>query len=336
MEPVLKTYSTPLAPPAVLSACPICGEGMSGKIYYPREMMFGSRKQYRYILCSQCGTLWCADPVDPKEAYPEGYYSFALDRETGGLKKSLHKILAKTRVLKPVSVLINRLRLMRAEPHLLPLFRQARVTRRSRILDVGCGAGALLIRLHDAGFASLAGIDPNISSDIDYPCGIKIRKQRIFDISENYDAIILNHVLEHVSNPIESLRHLRAHIDADGYIMASVPLIDCYAFRKYMADFASIDAPRHIFVPSLSAMYKLAADSGLRVEKVVYYSGRFQFAVSEAHAGDVATNELSALKEPDGGTKKGNIKEYASLDKFARHLNRTQDGDRAAFLMKRT
>ncbi|MEM0939861.1 MAG: hypothetical protein AAGI25_08730 [Bacteroidota bacterium] len=49
----------------------------------------------------------------------------------------------------------------------------------SKILDVGLGAGRLLLKLNEYGFENLTDIDPFIERDIVYENGVKIYKNQL-------------------------------------------------------------------------------------------------------------------------------------------------------------
>jgi SAM-dependent methyltransferase len=54
---------------------------------------------------------------------------------------------------------------------------QLAVERGARILDVGCGGGALLDRLARVGFNNLFGADPIIAADVETSSGVSLVKQ---------------------------------------------------------------------------------------------------------------------------------------------------------------
>jgi cyclopropane fatty-acyl-phospholipid synthase-like methyltransferase len=56
------------------------------------------------------------------------------------------------------------------------------VTLESKILDVGCGAGELLLRLAEETFSDLTGLDPLIEGDILYKNGVKILKKELAEL----------------------------------------------------------------------------------------------------------------------------------------------------------
>ena len=44
-----------------------------------------------------------------------------------------------------------------------------------------------------------------------------------FTTTEKFDTIILGHVLEHVENPVETLKHVKNYLTPDGIVFAAVP-----------------------------------------------------------------------------------------------------------------
>ena len=60
-----------------MPACKICGNSVGNTLYTVREMMFGTREEFEYLECAQCGCvqLWNV-PADLSPYYPPDYYSF--------------------------------------------------------------------------------------------------------------------------------------------------------------------------------------------------------------------------------------------------------------------
>src|SRR6476661_7449138 len=58
-------------------------------------MMFGTRDEFEYLECAECGTVQIAEIPDLTAYYPQGYYSFDAT-ESNGIKQFLSSIATKT------------------------------------------------------------------------------------------------------------------------------------------------------------------------------------------------------------------------------------------------
>ena len=121
------------------------------RIFAAREMMFGYRDEFHYLACANCGCLNLVDmPDDMGKYYPsQSYYSFRTARHGNALE------FVKQRRMK--AILSNRsplgklfLRAFKGQDHHLWL-KELCVSLDARIIDVGCGDGALLLRLQKGG-----------------------------------------------------------------------------------------------------------------------------------------------------------------------------------------
>ncbi|MEA2676323.1 MAG: hypothetical protein QOJ81_464, partial [Chloroflexota bacterium] len=121
-------------------------------------MMFGSREPFTYNECAACGSLSIAEvPANLGDYYPPTYYSFAIEhRPRVGY---LPRRLAVFAFLNMPRALADRLP---ADASMWRAMNRASVSYGTRVLDVGCGNGALLVALQRCGFTDLAGVDPFI------------------------------------------------------------------------------------------------------------------------------------------------------------------------------
>ena len=103
----------------------------------------------------------------------------------------------------------------------------------ARILDVGCANGGLLAALRRAGFEHVAGVDPSptcvrtaCDADLDVVEGSLFALPRSLG---EFDAILLSHVLEHVSDLHVAVERLLDHLAPGGCIYVEVPDASRYA-----------------------------------------------------------------------------------------------------------
>jgi len=89
------------------------------------------------------------------------------------------------------------------------------------LIEVGCGKGYFLDHLNALGF-KITGLDPayeGSSSNV-------IKAYFTPDVGLRADGIILRHVLEHVQNPVDFLKHITDSNGVAGKIYIEVPCLD--------------------------------------------------------------------------------------------------------------
>lgn len=92
------------------------------------------------------------------------------------------------------------------------------------LLDYGCGEGSLFVALRDSGFkGTLHGVEPNT----DFARYAAVEGRAVVEprlkTSNTYDGIVLNHVLEHLAEPVAVLKALHAQLRPNGFLYVDVP-----------------------------------------------------------------------------------------------------------------
>lgn len=314
--------------------CRICGNSEGNKSYLIREMMFGMPDRFEYFQCAGCGCLQIAGPpVDIERFYPSGYYSYGvpasapfLKRIDKGIRNRLAFYSGASSLLSPLAGNFNR----------QPLHAVGRtgVTRESSILDVGCGAGSLLLSLARMGFANLTGADPFIPHDIDHGNGVKVLKRTIGDLTGTWDLVMFNHSFEHIPDPDNALASAARILKPDGICLIRIPTVSSHAWEHYGVNWVQIDAPRHLFLHSVESMELLAHRAGFEVADIGYDSSILQFYGSEQ-----LIRGIPYLSEQSFAVnRKGSIFTAAEIREFRRRakiLNAEGRGDQAAFFLRR-
>jgi SAM-dependent methyltransferase len=91
------------------------------------------------------------------------------------------------------------------------------------VMEFGAGGGWNLLPFIKAG-ANVLGIEYSTSLvNLGRNFGINMKQGSIDEIEGMFDIIIINHVLEHFSNPVESLKKILTHLKKDGIIYIAVP-----------------------------------------------------------------------------------------------------------------
>ena len=101
---------------------------------------------------------------------------------------------------------------------------------RSVLLDYGCGEGSLFAALRQAGFGGrLLGVEPN-ANFARYAAEIgRAEVAPTIDAFDNVDAVVINHALEHLADPVGVLRDIARRLAPGGCLYLDVPDADRYA-----------------------------------------------------------------------------------------------------------
>ena len=319
-----------------MGACRICGNAEGNTAHFPREMMFGTREAFEYLECARCGCLQIAAiPADLGRHYPsEGYYSYKRPKDKRDPSWLLALRRERTRYWLGEASLAGAFlgALSRHNEH-FDWFRRAGVRLDSRILDVGCGAGRLLLQLQRDGFRSLLGADPFLGKDLDYGNGVRIQKRGIEALEGAYDLVMLHHSFEHLADPAAALAGLRQRLAPGATLLLRMPVADSHARRHYGTDWVNWDAPRHLHLHTRRSVEHLAAGAGLRLEDVVYDSGGQQFSSSELYRRGVPYVEHGKYR-PGNRTDAFTEEQWAGWAREADDLNGRGEGDTACYYLR--
>ena len=298
--------------------------------------MFGWREAFEYIECARCGCLQIARiPANLEKYYPrEGYYSYRPPKQ----KQNPNWLLAlrheRTRHLlggySPIGMLLARL--SKPQEH-FDWFAGRGLTLDARILDVGCGAGGLLLKLQREGFRSLLGADPFIEADIDYGNGVKVLKRGVGELAGQFDFVMLHHSFEHMPEPAAALKQLARLVAPRGTLLLRIPVADSWARQHYGLNWMAWDAPRHLYLHTRKSMALLAEGAAMQVESVVHDSSGQQFSSSELYIRGVPYVEHGKYR-PGNGPGAFSQEAWDEFQARAAELNRKGEGDTACFYLK--
>jgi len=148
--------------------------------------------------------------------------------------------------------------------------------RRGRILEIGCGPGALLAALaglghecHGTERSELAALGAKRVR------GIAVHARPIEECgfaAGSFDAAILWHVLEHLEDPPAVLAQLHELLRSGGLLILEVPNYSSWQARASGSRWFHLDLPRHLHHFSAEGMARLFASSGFRGESLTTFS----------------------------------------------------------------
>lgn len=144
-----------------------------------------------------------------------------------------------------------------------------KVSKKGKVLDIGCGTGEFLYKLKSNNWA-IDGIEPNSSARLKATQLTSIKIHDSFnELSDQYDLITLWHVLEHLPNIDESLKHVYERLRPDGTLLIAVPNHRSWDETKYKDLWAAYDVPRHLWHFNQKSMVLLLQKYGFRLSQTI-------------------------------------------------------------------
>lgn len=276
-----------------MNKCRICGCEADAKRYDAIEMMNGTRERFTYFECPECHCLQIDNiPDDLGRFYGSDYYSYNF--------------------------------IYNCDSNVDTSFYN-----HSRILDVGCGAGAFLCQLYDDGFDNLTGCDPFIEADIHYPNGINIYKKTIHEMEGKFDWIYMSDSYEHVTDPIEVMDSIKRLLAPGGTAVISIPVYPNVAFDMFGTSWYQLDAPRHLYLHSKQSMNYLIEKAGLSIADTTYNSNYMQIVRSALYENGISYwNQTPKLINSYFSKS-----ELVELTKLSQEANDNEYGDHAVFFI---
>ena len=277
-----------------LEACPVCGSKEKKFLFTNTDRLHGIPGEFGLNQCLGCSVFYLS-PRPTLETlpryYPDDYYAHKI-KENGFSQSDMmrrSRDFLRNTILYEVYHYKNYSSKPRIRPSLLakpiaylsvPLWKRAyyglprlnfpEYTEAGRVLDIGCGTGNYLRILRNLGW-EVYGVEPSEKAvnagRKEY--GLDIRAGTLLDhrFPDNYfNFISMNHVLEHLPNPIETFAELKRIVHPDGMIVIRMPNIDSYVYRRFVKNSYHIDTPRHLILYSKTSFSYLCHITGLQIK----------------------------------------------------------------------
>lgn len=294
--------------------CIACGNSEGNELFLAYEKMFGLGDEFTYLNCKKCSSLQIVFvPENLDRYYSSQYYTtgkFVKSNALNNLYKRGRWQFYNLGILKKSS-----------KPY-INWIKELDIDFNSKIADIGCGSGQLLYEMLCSGFKNLHGFDPYVYEEINLK-GLSVKKMAMDDIQEGFDVVMMHHSFEHMAEPKRIFDLLSKLVKTNGELLIRTPVSDAKIWEEEGINWFQIDAPRHLFIPSVKAMLALAQNAGVKIKKVIFDSDESQFLISKHYK-----NGGSLINYDVDKIDKTELKEALHKSKI---YNEEQIGDQACF-----
>lgn len=246
--------------------CRICGGTKGRFLINGYDRLLGIQGEFRVLVCEDCGIKF-TDPesigLDLKEYYPEQYSPYKIGDNESAIKSPS---------------LAARIKASLGKSHLGPIintneFFVPNLPAGSKVLDIGCASGNFLFGLREKGWdlygvemSKFASIEAN-KRGLNVFCGT-LEEAKFRD--GFFNSVFAHHVLEHIPDPVSTLKEIRRILTKDGYFVLSIPNAECWEFKLFKNRWYGLDLPRHLYHFGPSSIKKVLDRGGFEVEHIYY------------------------------------------------------------------
>lgn len=168
----------------------------------------------------------------------------------------------------------------------------------ARLLEIGAAAGFFLDEARARGYEGV-GIEPNaaMATHARETLALDVRTGVLGEVEiepASFDAACAFHVVEHLPEPLASLRTIREALRPGGHLLIEVPNAESVAARRRGSSWKPLDLPYHVgqYGPrSLRALLERSGMEVLRVDTVP-----FAFYGGTSRAGVMALGAMEAMR----------------------------------------
>ena len=286
----------------------LCGHNVFIKI--SNQDRYGLEQ--RVVLCQKCG-LMMSNPRLTDQSY-KIFYSTDLYREIY-LERDFLKDGERNLKSDYGKFILN---------HLYPFIKTSKGL---SVLEFGCGGGWNLIHFLKIGH-KVTGYDysPGLTR-LGRTHKLDLREGTIGDIEGKYEIIILNHVIEHFTDLVGSMRAIKKHLKPGGLMYIGVPNIDNYGFLQIQ------NAHVYYFTPQTFKHYM--SHCGLRMVQFGTAQNIHMYGIFEIGSKNSTIFSLdSEFKRIRRTIRKRKIKEYfgrvleqIGIKKFIKSISKKSSKD---------
>lgn len=143
-----------------------------------------------------------------------------------------------------------------------------------KVLDVGCGTGLFMQVASESSFEVWGHeISQGMASEARKRCDpsrVIVKDLAEFSGEQEFDAVTLWHVFEHMPDPEAALREIHRILRDDGVLILEVPSAESLSLRLFRSSYTGLLVPEHLFFWSEASLRQILARQGFMVVHTVY------------------------------------------------------------------
>lgn len=237
--------------------CPLCGSQKHEKFLTTFDRFnLNTELDFQIVACLTCDFKFLNPRPKPEVISrfyeSEGYQPFLSTQSRLNLSDRIYRLVRKAAIIGKRSSI-------------------EKLKSRGKLLDVGCGTGEFLDEMQKHGW-QVEGIekDTEAAEFARRKYSLNIHTTSLGECNfpeKSFDVITMWHVLEHLYQPLESLKTVQMLSKDDGVILVATPNISSFDAGFYKTNWVALDAPRHLSHFNSESMTAFCQLAKLKVTK---------------------------------------------------------------------
>lgn len=258
------------------AGCPLGCSGEDRLILVGRDRLFNLPGEYSLVRCNRCGLMRTSPRPTPESMgfyYPSDYGPYLGTR--------VSETRPEPRVKSLLRPLVQRMFDDRSKkiPTLKP----------KRMLEIGCASGGFLKEMAQHGW-EVEGIEfAEAPASSARALGFKVQSGALEHANppdQPADLIVGWMVLEHLHDPVQCLKKLKAWSSPDATLVLSVPNANSLEFRVFKSRWYALQLPAHLTHFTPKTLGNVLRAGGWRIEKVFYQRSLANLMMSSAYVAE--------------------------------------------------